>query len=127
VPRPFVPDRIVALRIVAALAPVAVVALVWLASRSSDLPHGRIVQITHSRNFEGQPSLSPDGSLIAFRCDYDGNSDICVIDADGANLRNLTANSREDESEPAFAPDGRTRRAHDCVPRRIAGYRDDHD
>jgi dipeptidyl aminopeptidase/acylaminoacyl peptidase len=105
----YVPDRVLLIRIVAALAPLAVVAFIWIANRPPlGIPNGTIVQITHSRSFEGQPSLSPDGTVVAFRCDYHGNSDVCVSDVSGGNLRNLTLGSREDESEPAFSPDGQT-------------------
>jgi len=105
----FVPDRVLAIRIGAALAPVAVVAFVYWTNRSATgVPDGTITQITQSRNFEGQPSLSPDGSRIAFRCDLRGNSDVCVSDVDGRNIRNLTVESRDDESDPAFSPDGQT-------------------
>ena len=105
----FVPDRVLAIRIAAALAPAAFVAFIYWTSRPSmSVPEGTITQITQSRNFEGQPSLSPDGSRIAFRCDLRGNSDICVSDVDGRNTRNLTAESRDDESDPAYSPDGRT-------------------
>ena len=103
-------DRVLAIRIAAALAP-AVAALAWWGTTresSAILPRGRIEQLTTSRAFEGQPSLSPDGSLIAFRCDYRGNSDICVGTIPGTTVRNLTSDSRDDESHPSFSPDGRT-------------------
>ena len=72
------------------------------------MPRGRIEQLTRSRAFEGEPSLSPDGSLVAYRCDYRGNSDICVATIPATVVRNLTSESREDESHPSFSPDGRT-------------------
>ena len=102
-------DRVVAIRVAAALAPAAVAGALWMSTRPSrSLPHGKIEQLTSSRMFEGQPSLSPDGSLIAFRCDYRGNSDICVSTIADNIVRNLTSESRDDESSPSFSPDGRT-------------------
>jgi Tol biopolymer transport system component len=70
------------------------------------VPQGVITQITHARTFEGLPSLSPDGNRIAFRCEPEGNGDICVSAADGRDVVNLTAASVDDESDPAFSPDG---------------------
>lgn len=97
------------LRIAAAIVPVAAACIAWLVNHwSGAIPQGDIVQITHSRAYEGQPSLSPDGRAIAFRCDARGNGDICVAAADGRDVVNLTAGSSQDESEPAFSPDGTT-------------------
>jgi len=102
-------DRVLVIRIVAALAPAGLVLMLWLARGPGDaLPHGPMVQLTRTRAFEGEPSLSPDGSLVAYRCDYRGNSDICISDIESGDVRNLTPDSREDERDPAFSPDGRT-------------------
>ena len=102
-------DRVLVIRTVAALAPAGLVLMLWLASGPGDaLPHGPMVQLTRTRAFEGEPSLSPDGSLVAYRCDYRGNSDICLSDIESGDVRNLTSDSREDERDPAFSPDGRT-------------------
>jgi dipeptidyl aminopeptidase/acylaminoacyl peptidase len=96
------------IRLTASLAILAFWYLAWLATHLwvDPMPDGAIVQITHGRNFEGNPSLSPDGSRIAFRCDAAGNGDICVSGADGRDATNLTAESIDDESDPAFSPDG---------------------
>jgi dipeptidyl aminopeptidase/acylaminoacyl peptidase len=97
------------LRIAAALVPVAATATAWFVNHWTDaIPRGDIVQITHSRAFEGQPSLAPDGRAIAYRCDARGNGDICVASIDGRDVVNLTADSPQDESEPAFSPDATT-------------------
>ncbi len=52
-----------------------------------------------------QPAWSPDGRQIAFmRCrDYNCNSDIWIMNADGSGARRLIA----DASEPAWSPDGK--------------------
>lgn len=100
-------DRVSVIRVAAALAPAAVIAAAWLFTGNS-LPRGRIEQLTSSRAFEGQPSLSPDGSLVAYRCDDRGNSDICVATIPSTTIRNLTSESLDDESRPSFSPDGRT-------------------
>jgi dipeptidyl aminopeptidase/acylaminoacyl peptidase len=98
-----------ALRVFAGLAPAVVVGLLVLMSRMPGrLPQGPILQVAGSRAFEGEPSLSPDGQWLAFRCDGRGNADICVSTAEGRQVRNLTSGSADDESEPAFSPDGST-------------------
>ena len=51
------------------------------------------------------PAWSPDGQLIAFASDRDGNMDIFTTDAGGTNLRNLTK-SPSDENFPAWSLDG---------------------
>jgi Tol biopolymer transport system component len=101
--------RVIAIRVLSGLAPAVVVALFVLASRlPGRLPDGEIVQITRGGAFEGEPSLSPDGQWLAYRCDVRGTGDICLSAADGGNVRNLTADSTDDESDPAFSPDGTT-------------------
>lgn len=101
--------RTAAIRVAAALAPIVFVCLVLLLQRWPEgVPRGAIVQITHSRGFEGQPSLSPDGRVVAYRCDTQGTGDICLTTIDAGRVVNLTSTPDEDESEPAFSPDGST-------------------
>lgn len=79
-----------------------------------------IAQQKHALNFDdlwamkriGAISLSVDGKMIAFQLtSYNveknkGNSDIYIVNTDGANLRELK-NSEKNESEPKFLPDGK--------------------
>jgi TolB protein len=52
------------------------------------------------------PSLSPDGTRIAFRSRRrDGNDEIYVINSDGSNLARLTNNPGENTA-PTWSPDG---------------------
>lgn len=49
--------------------------------------------------------MSEDGKKIVFGSLHYGNGDICIVDADGSNLKRLT-NTPEYEGEPKFSPDG---------------------
>lgn len=52
------------------------------------------------------PAWSPDGARIAFTSSaFEGNDEIYVIDVDGSNMRQLTADKRIDW-HPAWSPDG---------------------
>lgn len=51
-------------------------------------------------------AVSPDGTRVAMILSKDGNPDLYVCDATGANLKRLTF-TREDESSPCWSPDGR--------------------
>lgn len=52
------------------------------------------------------PSVSPDGSTIAFMSDRDGNWEIYTIDINGENLRRMT-NEPGSDGLPAWSPDGK--------------------
>ncbi|MDE3057947.1 MAG: PD40 domain-containing protein [Bacteroidota bacterium] len=47
------------------------------------------------------PSVSPDGKKIVYATESDGTMNICVVDADGKNIRQLT---RFTEGEQVFTP-----------------------
>ena len=50
-------------------------------------------------------AYSPDGTKIAFMNNYDGDYEICVMNADGTGTRQLTKNSSFD-GYPGWSPDG---------------------
>jgi len=50
-------------------------------------------------------SVSPDGNCIAMALWRSGRQDIYLLSADGANLRQLTADTAQD-SDPTWTPDG---------------------
>jgi len=66
----------------------------------------RLRRLTESPGPETQPTISPDGALIAFTAPGGDDDDIFLQRADGAKAINLTADSEADDSEPAFSPDG---------------------
>lgn len=64
------------------------------------------LRLTNSSGNKLYPSLSPDGSKIAFQHgDYNGSTEIYIINNDGSNLVQLTNNSVYD-GYPNFSPDG---------------------
>jgi len=52
-----------------------------------------------------EPSWSPNGSMIAFTTERDGNREIYLIDTEGNNITRLTT-SDEPEHYPVWSPDG---------------------
>jgi dipeptidyl aminopeptidase/acylaminoacyl peptidase len=67
-----------------------------------------LTNLTNNRNWDLQPSWSPDGTRIAFatfRGDPPGNYEVFVMNADGSGQTNLTNNAATDY-EPAWSPDG---------------------
>ncbi|HLC04969.1 MAG TPA: hypothetical protein VJK02_18200 [Anaerolineales bacterium] len=59
---------------------------------------------TNGSVFHGPPIWSPDGTMIAFVSDVDGDEEIYVMNADGTGQTNLTNNSARDVSS-AWSPD----------------------
>jgi len=62
------------------------------------------VAVTGPRSNE-QPSLSPDGTRIAFVCRWAVNADICTVAAAGGNPVRMT-DDPESDLHPAWSPDG---------------------
>ena len=63
-------------------------------------------QLTFSDGLEVFPTLAPDGKTFAYVSSLSGNRDIYVQRTDGRAASNITSDSPEDDSEPAFSPDG---------------------
>ncbi|HEX8474887.1 MAG TPA: protein kinase [Pyrinomonadaceae bacterium] len=66
------------------------------------------VQLTDQPGVECFPSLSPDGSLVAYAARGSGNWDIYLQRAGEKTAANLTQSSLSDETQPALSPDGRS-------------------
>ena len=62
--------------------------------------------LTNGPSQNHSPRLSPDGELIAFVSDRDGNSDIYVMTRSGDNVI-LISDSEGTASHPRWSPDGR--------------------
>ena len=63
-------------------------------------------QLTFGDGLEIFPALAPDGKSFAFVSAEAGNQDIYVQRVDGRTPTNVTSDSPDDDSEPAFSPDG---------------------
>ncbi|MFO1092924.1 MAG: hypothetical protein U0992_06355 [Planctomycetaceae bacterium] len=61
--------------------------------------------MTDSAGNNNWPDFSPDGRQIVFASSRTGNYEICVMNADGANVRQLTDSPLQD-IRPRFSPDG---------------------
>ncbi len=57
---------------------------------SVPLAGGVARRLTLDEGEECSPRISPDGTLIAFTGEMDGNADVYVMNADGSNVRRLT-------------------------------------
>ena len=68
--------------------------------------HATFSQITSQSGLEWFPSLSPDGKWVVYGGDGTGNRDIYLQSATGQTPINLTADSTDDDDQPAFSPDG---------------------
>ncbi len=62
--------------------------------------------LTENNVPDQSPAWSPDGNQIAFVSELTGDYEIHVMDADGSDVRQLTASPREDW-QPSWSPDGK--------------------
>ena len=99
-----------------ALAAVGLAAAVWYvhgplaASRApvrETLDHSSLAQVTTSSGLDRDPSLSPDGSLLAYSSDQNGSFEIYVKSlAPGGREMQLTSDGGQN-FQPAWSPDGK--------------------
>jgi tricorn protease len=74
----------------------------WVANRDGSYPR----RITVSEGSESNPVFSPDGSMIAFTGQYDGNTDVFVVPVTGGVPKRLTWHPGADFVRD-FSPDGK--------------------
>ena len=74
----------------------------WIASRDG----GEARHLTSGVGIEALPYFSPDGSMIAFTGEYDGNRDVYVVPASGGVPRRLTYHPAA-EYVAGWTPDGK--------------------
>jgi len=74
----------------------------WVVGRNG----GEATRLTTSAGIETNPCFSPDGTLIAFTGQYDGNTDVYVIPATGGVPKRLTYHPAADVSL-GWTPDGK--------------------
>ena len=82
---------------------------IWIADLGSGASDAARVarRLTSHEGYEYRPRFSPDGSLVAFSGEYDGNVDVYVMSVDGGSPRRLTWHPGRDEVE-GFTPDGKS-------------------
>ena len=68
--------------------------------------HRQLKQLTFASGVEMFPTLSPDGKTLVYVSAESGNRDIYSQRVDGRAANDLTKDSPDDDSEPAFSPDG---------------------
>jgi len=74
----------------------------WRVSRQG----GTAERLTSDGGFDIMPRFSPDGKLVAFTGQYDGNTDVYVIPAEGGTVTRLTFHSDVVEDAPLrWGPD----------------------
>ncbi|MBN2184859.1 MAG: PD40 domain-containing protein [Candidatus Krumholzibacteriota bacterium] len=66
---------------------------IWIAGSSG----GTACRLTVDDGTERYPRFSPDGKMLAFTGQYDGNSDVYVMDADGGGITRVTWHPGDDE------------------------------
>lgn len=72
----------------------------------ADLEGKLLRRLTQEKGYDAEGAYSPDGKLIAFCSDRDGDPDIYLMNADGTNVRQLT-NAPGYDGGPFISPDGR--------------------
>jgi Tol biopolymer transport system component len=73
---------------------------------AANLDGKQLKQLTDVKGYDAEGAFSPDGKLIAFCSDRDGDPDLYVMNADGTGLRQLTDVPGYDGG-PFISPDGR--------------------
>ena len=94
--------------IAAVVIAVAAVVLAWRwfdTRRTTDAVLGPPQQLTAGAGWQAEPSVAPDGSLVAYTSNESGNADIWLLDMNGGSAARLTDDPKVDRS-PDWFPDG---------------------
>ncbi len=75
----------------------------WVANIDGTNPR----RLTVDRGVESNPIFSPDGKLIAFSAEYDGNTDVFIVPVEGGIPKRLTWHPGADYVR-GFTPDGQS-------------------
>ncbi len=75
----------------------------WIADKDGSNPR----RLTIDEGIESDPVFSPDGSLIAFSAEYDGNRDVFIVPSAGGVPKRLTWHPSRDITLD-FTPDGKS-------------------
>ncbi len=59
----------------------------WVANRDGSNPQ----RLTIDEGIESSPIFSPDGTMIAFNAQYDGNSDVFIVPVNGGVPKRLAS------------------------------------
>ncbi|QJR81473.1 amidohydrolase family protein [Alteromonas pelagimontana] len=71
-----------------------------------DIKGGKATALTQDFAWNIEPTISPDGSQIAFISDRGGLSNIWVMDSDGKNLHQVSQEKNNLIHSPKWSPDG---------------------
>ncbi|MEO5976466.1 MAG: PDZ domain-containing protein [Chryseolinea sp.] len=74
----------------------------WIANEDGNQPR----RLTVDQGVESDPMISPDGTLVAFSAEYDGNVDVFVIPVEGGMPKRLTWHPGADVVR-GFSPDSK--------------------
>jgi eukaryotic-like serine/threonine-protein kinase len=92
-----------------AIAALLAAVAVWLykpPATDADLPWQHFTRVTEAGGVETGPTLSPDGSTVAYAISVNGSWDIYAQRVGGRNATPIVNDPKRDEGGPAYSPDG---------------------
>jgi WD40-like Beta Propeller Repeat len=92
-----------------AIAALASSAVIWIyrpAATSTELPWQRFTPVTEAAGVETSPTISPDGSTVAYAMQVDGSWGIYAQRVGGRNATTIVNDPTRDEGGPAYSPNG---------------------